>query len=80
MNRETLLQRVAAALADVAPEVDLAEVEPDEDLREELDIDSMDFLKLLEGIHAQLGVQIPEEDYGQLETLDALLDYLAARA
>ena len=49
-------------------------------LREELDLDSMDFLNLLVGVHQRTGIEIPEADYPKLATLDRLVAYLAARS
>jgi acyl carrier protein len=40
----------------------------------------MDFLSLVEGLHETTGVEVPESDYDQLQTLDGLLAYLVARA
>lgn len=74
-----ILRGIAAAVAEVAPEIDLADVDGDELLRDELDIDSMDFLKVVVGIKRELGVDIPEEHYPQVETLDELVGYLEAR-
>ena len=52
---------------------------PDENLRRALDIDSFDALNFFIRIHEQLGVEIPESDYGQLNTLAEMRRYLAAR-
>ncbi|MCB9764640.1 MAG: acyl carrier protein [Alphaproteobacteria bacterium] len=70
------LDHVAAVLARITPEVDLADVDPDEDLREELDIDSMDFLALIQGLAERTGVEIPEKDYPEVRTLNDLVAYL----
>ena len=71
-------------LADVfsrfAPEVDFAAIDPRGDLREQLDIDSLDFLNALVAIHERTGVEVPESDYAQVATLEAAAAYLAARA
>ncbi|MCB9742515.1 MAG: acyl carrier protein [Alphaproteobacteria bacterium] len=69
-------QIIAEVLADIAPEADLDEIEADEPLREELDIDSMDFLKLVTGIAERTGVEIPEADYPKVSTLEELIAYL----
>ena len=69
---------VKAALSAVAPEADLSTLDRKGDLREQLDIDSMDFLKFLVGLHDALGVDVPERDYRKLATLDACVDYLLA--
>lgn len=63
----------------IAPEIGLDEVDPNGDLRDEFDIDSMDFLNLVIALHKRLGVDIPESDYAQLGSLRALSDYLVAR-
>ncbi|HSN33058.1 MAG TPA: acyl carrier protein [Ideonella sp.] len=68
---------VADCVLAIAPEADLARIDPKASLREQLDIDSFDFLNLLIALHQRLGVEIPEADYRQVETLDGLLDYLA---
>ncbi len=66
-------------LGNIAPEADLASIDPAADLREVLDIDSMDFLNLITAIHHRLGVDIPEIDYPKLVTLNGAIGYLAAR-
>jgi acyl carrier protein len=66
-------------LHNIAPEIDLAAVEPSADLREALDIDSMDFLNFITAIHHRLGVEIPELDYAKLNTLDGAIKYLNAK-
>lgn len=67
---------VQEELSDIAPEIDLAAVDPKADLREALDIDSMDFLNFVTAIHHRLGVEIPELDYPKLVTLAGAIDYL----
>ena len=63
----------------VAPEVDLAGLPPDADFREELDLDSMDFLNLVDALHERTGVDIPERDYPQLASIDGCVAYVTAR-
>ncbi len=79
MTREEIRTAVLAALADVAPEADLAALAPDAELRETLDLDSMDFLSFVQAIAAAAGVEVPDADAGRLATLAACVDYLAAR-
>ena len=69
---------VRRAVGAVAPEADLADVDPDERLRDALDIDSLDFLGLVEQLHKLTGVAIPEDDYGKVGTLRELMTYLDA--
>jgi acyl carrier protein len=71
---------VLAALREVAPEADLERLDPAADLREELEIDSMDVLNLAIAIHERTGVEIPEADYGKLATLDQLVAYLERKS
>ncbi len=66
-------------LAQIAPEADFEDLDDDEDIREALDIDSFDFLNFLIALNEQTGVEIPEADYGQLNTMEELLAYLNVR-
>jgi acyl carrier protein len=79
MTEAELRKTVLDTLSDIAPEADLAAVPPEKDLREELDIDSMDFLNFVIALHEKLGVEIPEADYPQLFTLDGVVVYLTAK-
>lgn len=80
MSREELRAIVLAELARLAPEADLASLPPQARLREELDIDSFDFARFISALDERLGVEVPELDYGKLETLEGCLDYLSARS
>ena len=66
-------------LGSIAPEASPATVDPGRLLREQIDLDSMDFLNVIVRLHEVLGVDIPEKDYGQLSTLNSTLDYLCRR-
>lgn len=70
---------VLRVLGDIAPEADLASLRPDVAFREQLDLDSMDILNFVVGLHTALDVEIPEADYPKLATLDACVEYLASR-
>ncbi|HEX6210178.1 MAG TPA: phosphopantetheine-binding protein [Methylomirabilota bacterium] len=76
---DDLRATVLRVLGDIAPEADLASLKPDLAFREQLDLDSMDMLNFVVGLHAALGVEIPEADYPRLATLGACVEYLAAR-
>jgi acyl carrier protein len=54
-------------------------LDPTANLRDTLDLDSVDFMNFVVGLHAALGVDVPEADYGQLASLDACVAYLAAK-
>jgi len=79
MTDERIRTTLLSCLSDVAPEIDTEAIEDDMDLRDELDLDSMDVLRWVQGIHKALGVEIPEEDYGKMATLGDAVDYVAAR-
>ena len=66
-------------LGNIAPEMDLHTLDPGADLREALDIDSMDFLNFVIAVHRRLAVDIPELDYPKLITFDGAMAYLKAK-
>jgi len=70
---------VLREIGKIAPEADLEQIEPTVNLREQLDIDSMDALNIMIGIHEATGVDIPEADYPQMTTLHRCVAYLRAR-
>jgi acyl carrier protein len=78
MNDTDLRHLVEAAIHRVAPEVDIARVPPGADFREELEIDSMDFLTYVDELHERTGIDIPERDYPSLASIDGCVAYLAA--
>lgn len=78
MDTDALRGTVLAVLGQVAPEADLTAVDPAEDLREQLDLDSMDILNLAIGLFQATGVEVPERDYPRLVTVDGCVEYLDA--
>lgn len=76
MTRDEIREGVLRALSDVAPEADPATLRFDANLRDQLDIDSMDSLNFAIGINEQLRVDIPETDWARLYTLDEVIDYV----
>ena len=79
MTRDALRTVVLEELVKLAPEIDPVEVSPRTRLREDLDLDSFDFVRLITALDERLGVDVPEADYRKLETLEGCLDYLLAR-
>ncbi len=67
-------------ISQIAPEIDSEDISETENLREELDIDSFDFLKLLIALSEQLAIDIPEQDYECLSSLNDLIAYLCSRS
>ena len=78
MNESELLKVILNVLGQVAPGADLDNLDLDENVRDALDIDSFDHLNFLVGLHEQLGVDIPEKDYGKLNTVNEIIQYLQA--
>jgi acyl carrier protein len=76
---DQLKQVIFEVLGAIAPEADFEALDPAEDLRAALDIDSFDFLNFLIGLDEALGVEIPEAHYGQLISLNDIVNYLSAR-
>jgi acyl carrier protein len=79
MTRNNIRAALIEALSAIAPEGDYAALRGDRPLRDQLDIDSFDFLNVVLRLHERLGVDVPEADYPKLATLEGAIDYLAAR-
>jgi acyl carrier protein len=79
MSDQDLIDRLRRILGDVAPDLDIATVAIDADLRNDIGLDSMDFLNFVIAISKELGVAIPEADYGKVATLGNSSAYVAAR-
>ena len=77
MNRDELRRALLETLSDVAPEGDFERLVPERPLRDQLDIDSYDFLQWVVALHERLGIDIPETDYPRLATLNSAVEYLA---
>ncbi len=77
MTRDQAHELIRTVLYQVAPEADLDEVDDGETLQEALDLDSIDFLNFVVGLHEATGIEIPEHDYPQLSTLDGCVTYLS---
>jgi polyketide biosynthesis acyl carrier protein len=79
MDATEIRLQVLEELQRIAPEMEPEQLRGDRPLRDEVDLDSMDWLRLLGALHKRLGVIIPEADYRHLDSLDALVEYLGAR-
>ena len=78
MDAAEIRKVVLAELKRIAPE--LEEVAPAKPLRDQVDLDSMDWLNFLVALHERFKVEIPESDYAKLGTLDQVTAYLQAKA
>jgi acyl carrier protein len=79
VNTERARHVLAEVVGLVAPEVDVDSLDPTASLREQADLDSMDFLEVVALLADALKADIPEDDYAQLDTIDTAVAYLAAR-
>lgn len=77
MNNDEIRVRVIKTLSGIVPELDPATLKPAVSLRDQLDVDSMDFLNFLIALHQEFEVDVPESDAGKLASIDACVAYLA---
>ena len=76
MDKEKVKQIVLDIIAEIAPDEDLTDVKPEIRLRDQLDLDSMDFLDIVMELRKKHGIEVPESEYRQLESLDSSAEYL----
>lgn len=76
MNREEVIQAVKDIIETIAPDEELENLDRDERLRDQIELDSMDFLDIVMELRKRYGVQVPEEDYKELASLNSCADYL----
>ncbi|WP_345975636.1 acyl carrier protein [Sulfurimonas sp. HSL3-7] len=79
MTKEEIKQTIIEQIVMVAPDIEEEEIEPSANLQRSLEIDSFDFLKVLTALNEKLGVDVPETDYAQVDTLEHMTDYFEAR-
>jgi len=76
MTEAELKKEIGRLLKKIAPDADIDQLKPDENIRETLQIDSFDFLQFVISLDKTLKIKIPEEDYGKIRTLSELINYL----
>jgi acyl carrier protein len=79
MNDNQIEGRIRKILADITADSEALEIDAGVRIRDQLDLDSMDFLNFLIAVHEDMDVDIPEADYPKLRTLNDIVDYLAAK-
>lgn len=79
MTEAEIKQVVRDALGNIAPEVDLDAIDQAKNLRDQIDIDSVDFLNFVIGLHKELNIEIPDSDVAKLTTLNGCVSYLLAK-
>lgn len=76
MTRAEITDLIIEIIEDIDDEADFTDLDPDQPLRDQLDLDSMDFLDIVMELRKRYKLQIPEEDYPQLATLNSCATYL----
>ncbi|MFQ5413821.1 MAG: acyl carrier protein [Phycisphaerae bacterium] len=79
MGEQQVRDIVLNIIATIAPDADLSDVKGDVRLRDQLELDSMDFLDIVMELRKRYHVEVPKEDYPQLATLDGTVAYLAPK-
>jgi acyl carrier protein len=79
MTAEQVRQIILDIIGEIAPDEDLSNVKPDVRLRDQLDLDSMDFLDIVMELRKQHGIEVPESDYQRLASLDSCAEYLTPK-
>jgi len=79
MTIDEVKKVILEIIQDIDDEADLENLKPDDALRDQLDLDSMDFLDIVMELRKRYQIQIPEADYPQLATLDSCVNYLMPR-
>lgn len=79
MTKEAIKAAIIAAILEIAPDVEESDIPHDDRLQNAIEFDSYDFLSLLTALNETLGVEVPEADYGECDTLNHMVEYLAAR-
>ena len=79
MNQQDARLAVRTAIGQVAPDLDLDGLDEQSRLRQDLELDSLDILRVMESIDESTGVDIPERDYTAVATVKGLIDYVASR-
>ena len=79
MTEAEIRSLIAELISEIAPEADMSALSDDRDMREALDLDSMDFNNLIIAIHKRTGIDVPELDYRKLFTMRGAIAYLKGR-
>ena len=76
MTREEVRRAVVNILEDIAPDEDLSSIKDDVTLREQMDLDSMDFLDIVMELRKRFNIEVPESDYQELVSMGSCIQYL----
>lgn len=78
-EKEEVLKTIFRLLKNIAPDTEPENLQPDENIRQTLAIDSFDYLQFIVGMDEEFDIQTPEEDYGKIETLGNLVEYISRK-
>ncbi len=76
MTKEEVRQAVVSILEDIAPDEDLSSIKDEVTLRDQMDLDSMDFLDIVMELRKRFNIEVPESDYQQLVSMSSCIQYL----
>ena len=79
MTKDECRKLVIDIISDIAPDEDVSSVKPEVRLRDQLQLDSMDFLDIVMELRKRHGIEVPEADYVQLASLDSCAAYLTPK-
>ena len=79
MTKDDCKRLVIDIISDIAPDEDLTAIKPEIKLRDQLQLDSMDFLDIVMELRKRHGIEVPETDYGQLASLESCAEYLTPK-
>ena len=79
MTNDEVRNAVVAIITDIAPDEDVNELKGGDSLRDQLDLDSMDFLDIVMELRKRHTIEVPADDYPKLATLDSCVEYLAPK-
>ena len=79
MNREEIIKLILDLIHESVPSEDLSDVDPDIPLRDQLELDSVDFLNIIMELQMRYGFEIPEDDFMELTTLNRCVAYLGPK-
>ena len=80
MTEQEIKQIIFQILKQVAPDTEPEQLQPDDNIRLKLEIDSFDALRIMVALDEKLGVETPEQDYGKITTLKSLVNYIREKS
>lgn len=77
MTRAEVRQAILDIIEELVPDEDLSSIDDKEKIRDQIELDSMDFLDIIMELRKRYGINVPEDDYPNFITLEGCMDYLA---